>query len=97
MRLLEALAADPQAAVAILVRPLTDTIKQIDRERLITATLDRERYQAVLTPIAVRPSALPDSAREPVAGQGLPDAGQTLARAEAAGVRIVQVQVAATN
>jgi 2-C-methyl-D-erythritol 4-phosphate cytidylyltransferase len=91
-RLFDALRCEPQAAVAILVGPQTDTLKSIDAAGMITGTLDRSAFGAVKSPLAVRPSALPDAARTPAQpGAALPAAREVLAAALHAGCRIIEV------
>jgi 2-C-methyl-D-erythritol 4-phosphate cytidylyltransferase len=45
-------------AAAVPVLPVTDTLKSMDDDRNVTSTLDRARYQLVLTPIAIDAAAL---------------------------------------
>lgn len=92
-RLLAALEARPDAAVGVIVGSLTDTLKSVDASGLVTATLDRSEYRALLSPIAVRPALLPDDAaraRQP--GSVLPGAAQVLAAAERAGRPVIEVE-----
>ena len=91
-RVIEALGADPGAAVAILLAPQTDTLKSVDGARLVTGTLDRARYRSVLSPIVVRPGLLPAEFRGPTRPGGpLPDAAALLAGAVAAGCTVAEV------
>jgi 2-C-methyl-D-erythritol 4-phosphate cytidylyltransferase len=88
----QALGADPDAAVAIVLAPQTDTLKSVDGSRLVTGTLDRAQYRAVLSPIAVRPALLPAALRGPDRPGGtLPDAAALLAGAVAAGCTVTEV------
>lgn len=57
------LVADPEAAGAIAATPVTDTVKQAERE-VIESTLDRDRLWAAQTPQVFRVAAL----REALAG-----------------------------
>jgi 2-C-methyl-D-erythritol 4-phosphate cytidylyltransferase len=93
-RLFDALLADPRAAAAVLLGPQTDTLKSIDARGLVTGTLDRSDYRAVLTPIAVRPGLLPAGARAPVVpGGALLDAAAVLRAVREASCAIVEVDV----
>lgn len=90
--LLAAFEADPDAAVAILVRPTTDTLKSVDDDGLVTGTLDRAAHLTVLTPIAVRPGALPPGPAAPGPGNPMPGAAVVLAAAHAdPGCRVLTV------
>jgi len=92
-RLLAALDGHATAAVAILLAPQTDTLKSVDAARLVTGTVDREGFRAVLSPVAVRPALLPAGARTPAAPGGpLPDAAAVLASARAASCTIAEVE-----
>jgi 2-C-methyl-D-erythritol 4-phosphate cytidylyltransferase len=53
-----ALAALADADCAIAAAPVTDTIKEAGRDRLVTATLDRRRLWAIQTPQAFRRAVL---------------------------------------
>jgi 2-C-methyl-D-erythritol 4-phosphate cytidylyltransferase len=53
-----ALAALEDADCAVAAAPVTDTVKEADAQRLVTATLDRSRLWAIQTPQAFRRSAL---------------------------------------
>jgi 2-C-methyl-D-erythritol 4-phosphate cytidylyltransferase len=53
-----ALAALADADCAIAAAPVTDTVKEAGADRLVTATLDRERLWAIQTPQAFRRPAL---------------------------------------
>jgi hypothetical protein len=55
---LEALAAERSAAAAVLVRSVTDTLKSVDDCGVVRATADREAFLTVLSPCAVRATAL---------------------------------------
>jgi 2-C-methyl-D-erythritol 4-phosphate cytidylyltransferase len=50
--------AGSTAAAAVPVLPVTDTLKAVDDDGYVTSTLDRARFQVVLTPIAVHAAAL---------------------------------------
>jgi 2-C-methyl-D-erythritol 4-phosphate cytidylyltransferase len=52
------LAALAEADCAIAAAPMTDTVKEAGRDRLVTATLDRTRLWAIQTPQAFRRAAL---------------------------------------
>jgi 2-C-methyl-D-erythritol 4-phosphate cytidylyltransferase len=52
------LAALADADCAIAAAPITDTVKEAGRDRLVTATLDRTRLWAIQTPQAFRREAL---------------------------------------
>jgi len=54
----EALAALAGADCAVAAAPLTDTVKEVGPDRLVTATLDRSRLWAIQTPQAFRRAAL---------------------------------------
>jgi 2-C-methyl-D-erythritol 4-phosphate cytidylyltransferase len=53
-----ALAALADVDCAIAAAPVTDTVKEAGADRLVTATLDRERLWAIQTPQAFRRPAL---------------------------------------
>ena len=53
-----ALAALAGADCAIAAAPMTDTVKEAGEDRLVTATLDRQRLWAIQTPQAFRREAL---------------------------------------
>jgi len=53
-----ALDALADADCAIAAAPLTDTVKEAGEDRLVTATLDRERLWAIQTPQAFRRAVL---------------------------------------
>jgi 2-C-methyl-D-erythritol 4-phosphate cytidylyltransferase len=53
-----ALAALADADCAVAAAPVTDTVKEADADRLVTATLDRSRLWAIQTPQAFRRAAL---------------------------------------
>ena len=53
-----ALAALDDADCAIAAAPVTDTVKEADADRLVTATLDRSRLWAIQTPQAFRRGVL---------------------------------------
>ena len=53
-----ALAALSDADGAIAAAPVTDTVKEADRDRMVTATLERSRLWAIQTPQAFRRSVL---------------------------------------
>jgi 2-C-methyl-D-erythritol 4-phosphate cytidylyltransferase len=54
----DALAASPDAVGAVAVRPVTDTLKWVDADGMVTGTADRERYRVVCSPQAYRPAVL---------------------------------------
>ncbi len=92
-RLLEAIERDPDVTIAILVRPQTDTLKSVDRSELVTGTLDRVGYRAVLSPIAVRPARLGALFRASGAPGGpLPDAADVLRLAHESGHAVTELE-----
>lgn len=48
------LAQDPSCAAAVPTVHVTDTVKRLDADDNVTATVDRERYRTVCTPVACR-------------------------------------------
>jgi 2-C-methyl-D-erythritol 4-phosphate cytidylyltransferase len=71
-----ALAALADADCAIAAAPMTDTVKEAGPDRIVTATLDRERLWAIQTPQAFRRAALERAldAGEEVLAQATDDA-----------------------
>ncbi|HEV7163236.1 MAG TPA: 2-C-methyl-D-erythritol 4-phosphate cytidylyltransferase [Solirubrobacteraceae bacterium] len=53
-----ALERDEQADAAIAAAPVTDTVKRVDADRMVTETLDRSQLWAVQTPQVFRRAAL---------------------------------------
>lgn len=55
---LEALADAPDVAGAVPLGPVTDTLKRVDEDDVVTGTLDREGYRTVHVPQAYRTAAV---------------------------------------
>lgn len=51
-------AAQEQVAAVVPVRPVTDTLKRVDEDDVVTATVDREGFRMVYSPQAYRAGAL---------------------------------------
>ncbi len=80
------LEATPEAAAAIAATPLTDTVKEVDDDRVIGRTLDRSRLWAAQTPQLFRTAAL----RAALAAAPRPEAATDEAMlVEAAGGRVL--------
>jgi 2-C-methyl-D-erythritol 4-phosphate cytidylyltransferase len=56
---LGALRADPSAAAAVAVLPVTDTLKQVDPEGAVLSTVDRTTLRVASSPQAYRPRLAP--------------------------------------
>ena len=50
--------ARPQVAAVVPVRPVTDTLKRVDEDDVVTATVDREGFRMVYSPQAFRAGPL---------------------------------------
>lgn len=62
------------AAAVIPVRPVTDTLKRVDEDEVITSTVDRDGYRMVYSPQAYRAGALV-AAVEPASEDTLREVG----------------------
>ena len=82
-----AIAAARKSGAAIPALPVTDTVKLVDREGLVEATLDRGALRTVQTPQAFRYAALMDAHRR-AAQAGREDFPDDAALIEWAGLRV---------
>ena len=82
-----AIAAAGAHGAAIPALPVTDTVKLVDAQGLVTATLDRARLRTVQTPQAFAYPALLDAHRR-AAAAGRDDFSDDAALAEWAGLRV---------
>jgi 2-C-methyl-D-erythritol 4-phosphate cytidylyltransferase/2-C-methyl-D-erythritol 2,4-cyclodiphosphate synthase len=93
---LDALRADPGAAAAVAVLPVTDTLKQVAADGAVLGTVDRDGLRVAGSPQAYRPHLVPVAVPGPSGPSPLrpdpPDAA-ALPRALAdAGLRVVLVE-----
>jgi 2-C-methyl-D-erythritol 4-phosphate cytidylyltransferase len=84
---LGALRADPRAAAAVAVLPVTDTLKQVAPDGAVLATVDRTRLRVAGSPQAYRTHLLPPDPLPP----GPPDAAALPRALVEAGRRVVLV------
>jgi 2-C-methyl-D-erythritol 4-phosphate cytidylyltransferase/2-C-methyl-D-erythritol 2,4-cyclodiphosphate synthase len=82
-----AIAAASQHGAAIPALPVTDTVKLVDGQDIVTATLDRSHLRTVQTPQAFAYGALLDAHRR-AAAEGREDFSDDAALAEWAGLRV---------
>jgi 2-C-methyl-D-erythritol 4-phosphate cytidylyltransferase/2-C-methyl-D-erythritol 2,4-cyclodiphosphate synthase len=82
-----AIAAAAAHGAAIPALPVTDTVKLVDAQDIVTATLDRSRLRTVQTPQAFAYGALLDAHRR-AADAGREDFSDDAALAEWAGLRV---------
>jgi 2-C-methyl-D-erythritol 4-phosphate cytidylyltransferase/2-C-methyl-D-erythritol 2,4-cyclodiphosphate synthase len=82
-----AIAAAAQHGAAIPALPVTDTVKLVDNDSLVTATLDRAHLRTVQTPQAFSYAALVDAHRR-AAAEGREDFPDDAALAEWAGLKV---------
>jgi 2-C-methyl-D-erythritol 4-phosphate cytidylyltransferase/2-C-methyl-D-erythritol 2,4-cyclodiphosphate synthase len=82
-----AIAAAVAHGAAIPALPVTDTVKLVDAQDIVTATLDRSRLRTVQTPQAFAYGALLDAHRR-AADAGREDFSDDAALAEWAGLRV---------
>jgi 2-C-methyl-D-erythritol 4-phosphate cytidylyltransferase len=89
---LGALRADPGAAAAVAVLPVTDTLKQVAPDGAVLATVDRTRLRVAGSPQAYRTHLLPPGPLQPGPLQsGPPDAAALPRALVEAGRRVVLV------
>jgi hypothetical protein len=69
---LAALRADPEAAAAVAVLEVTDTLKQVDAEGAVLGTVDRAGLRVAGSPQAYRPHLVPAGAPAVLPGTGMP-------------------------
>jgi len=91
-----AIVAAEKSGAAIPALPVTDSVKLIDNESLITATLDRSHLRTVQTPQAFAFSSLLDAHRR-AAAAGRADFADDAALAEWAGLRVSVFEGEASN
>jgi 2-C-methyl-D-erythritol 4-phosphate cytidylyltransferase/2-C-methyl-D-erythritol 2,4-cyclodiphosphate synthase len=82
-----AIAAATRHGAAIPALPVTDTVKLVDAQDIVTATLDRSNLRTVQTPQAFAFGALLDAHRR-AAAEGREDFSDDAALAEWAGLRV---------
>jgi 2-C-methyl-D-erythritol 4-phosphate cytidylyltransferase len=93
---LRALQADPRAAAAVAVLPVTDTLKQVAPDGAVLATVDRSGLRVAGSPQAYRPQLVPAGVPAPFrstspAPPSLPDAAALPQALVEAGGRVVLV------
>lgn len=86
---------DPAVDAAIAAAPITDTVKEAGRDRVVQATLDRSRLWAVQTPQVFRRAALERVLAQP--DDVLAAATDDASLIEAAGGRVVLVPCPRSN
>ena len=91
-----AIAAAEKTGAAIPALPVTDTVKLVDNDSLITATLDRSHLRTVQTPQAFAYSVLLDAHRR-AATAGRSDFSDDAALAEWAGLKVAVFEGEARN
>jgi len=91
-----AVAAAEKTGAAIPALPLTDTVKIVDHDSLITATLDRSHLRTVQTPQAFAYATLLDAHRR-AAAAGRADFSDDAALAEWAGLKVSVFEGEAAN
>jgi 2-C-methyl-D-erythritol 4-phosphate cytidylyltransferase len=94
---LDALAADPGAAAAVAVLPVTDTLKQVAGDGTVLGTVDRDGLRVAGSPQAYRPALLPAGAPAPFGSVSPllpepPDAAALPRALVVAGCRVVLVE-----
>jgi 2-C-methyl-D-erythritol 4-phosphate cytidylyltransferase len=83
--LLATLTAAPRATVVVTTRPVTDTLKLVNGEGILTGTADREDHRFVRAPIAARLGVL----RSVAAELGVPTPLELLTALSANGATII--------
>jgi 2-C-methyl-D-erythritol 4-phosphate cytidylyltransferase/2-C-methyl-D-erythritol 2,4-cyclodiphosphate synthase len=91
-----AIAAAGKSGAAIPALPVTDTVKLVDSDSLITATLDRSQLRTVQTPQAFAYPTLLDAHRR-AAAAGRSDFSDDAALAEWAGLKVAVFEGEAGN
>jgi 2-C-methyl-D-erythritol 4-phosphate cytidylyltransferase / 2-C-methyl-D-erythritol 2,4-cyclodiphosphate synthase len=91
-----AIAAAEKNGAAIPALPLTDTVKIVDNESLVSATLDRSHLRTVQTPQAFVYATLLDAHRR-AAAAGRSDFSDDAALAEWAGLKVAVFEGEASN
>jgi 2-C-methyl-D-erythritol 4-phosphate cytidylyltransferase/2-C-methyl-D-erythritol 2,4-cyclodiphosphate synthase len=91
-----AIAAARKSGAAIPALPVTDTVKLVDNDNLITATLNRTHLRTVQTPQAFAYSILLDAHRR-AAAAGRADFSDDAALAEWAGLKVTVFEGEAAN
>jgi 2-C-methyl-D-erythritol 4-phosphate cytidylyltransferase/2-C-methyl-D-erythritol 2,4-cyclodiphosphate synthase len=91
-----AIAAAGKSGAAIPALPVTDTVKLVDNDSLITATLDRSHLRTVQTPQAFAYPTLLDAHRR-AASAGRSDFSDDAALAEWAGLKVAVFEGEAGN
>lgn len=92
-RAIFALEIEPDIDAVIAAAPVTDTVKEVDAEGVVSATLDRSRLRAVQTPQVFRTEAL----RRAIARGGLENATDDAFLIESAGGRVSVFDAPSTN
>jgi len=90
-----ALEGDPSADAAIAAAPVTDTVKRVDREGVVSETLDRSGLWAVQTPQVFRRAALERALDVPA--EILARATDDASLLERAGGKVIVVRSSAEN